>query len=123
VQHATNPAPATRKSEVRVHFCTAFTCTRAATKAQIRAVERRASASPLVAHVEFVSKREALRIMRKKHPNMVAKLPTNPFPDMLSVIPTRAEDVGQVARLFRAGQATGIHTKHVTSSHAQSRAP
>lgn len=41
----------------------------------------------LVERVKFVSKEASLEAVRKKHPREVGDLPTNPFPDALTVIP------------------------------------
>src|SRR5207302_2288575 len=53
-------------------------------------------------------KGDALRIMKQKHPEEVGALPTNPFPNALTVIPKRGEDVEKVAALFKASPALGI---------------
>ena len=93
---------------VYIYFCTADTCAKEATQAQINAVSQRASESPLVGKVVFISKEEALAILRRKYPEEVKALPSNPFPDRLTVAPKHPEDVGQVAGLFRADPAHGI---------------
>src|SRR5213078_2141096 len=46
--------------------------------------------------------------MKQKHPEEVSALPTNPFPNALTVIPKRGEDVEKVAALFKASPALGI---------------
>ncbi len=51
---------------VKVYFCTADTCPKAATSAQINAVRRELEASRLVDQVTFVSKADALDRMRKR---------------------------------------------------------
>jgi cell division transport system permease protein len=95
---------------VHVYYCTEDTCPKQgeATTAHMNDVARLASASPLVKAVDFVDKREALAIMRRKHPEEVAALPTNPFPNALTVIPNRGDDVEKVAQLFRADPAIGV---------------
>jgi hypothetical protein len=93
---------------VYIYFCTADTCAKEATQAQINAVSRRASDSPLVEKVVFISKEEALAILRRKYPEEVKALPSNPFPDRLTVVPKHQEDVKQVAALFSADPAYGI---------------
>ena len=104
----TTPKPSPRDAVVHVYFCTEVTCPRPATNAQIVSIERLASASRLVKSVELVSKEEALELMRKKHPEYVAALSANPFPDALTVIPKRPEDVRAVADLFRADRRVGV---------------
>jgi hypothetical protein len=80
-----------------------------ATQAQISAVSRRASESPLVEKVVFISKEEALAILRRKHPEEVKLLPSNPLPDRLTVFPKKPEDLEKVAGLFGADPAHGIY--------------
>ena len=93
---------------VHVYYCTTDTCAKEATPAQMNTVARLASASPLVKNVVFVSKQKALAQMRKNHPEEVGQLFTNPFPNALTVIPKRGDDVDKVAALFRAGPSLGI---------------
>ena len=97
-----------RELVVHVYYCTNDTCAKDATTAQMNEVARIATASPLVKNVVFVSKADALRIMKQKHPEEVAALPTNPFPNALTVIPKRGEDVEKVSQLFQASPAVGI---------------
>jgi cell division transport system permease protein len=93
---------------VHVYYCTTDTCAKDATQQQMNTVARLASASPLVKNVIFVSKRQALAEMRKKHPEEVGQLFTNPFPNALTVVPKRGDDVDKVAALFRADPSLGI---------------
>jgi cell division transport system permease protein len=93
---------------VHVYFCTDDTCPKAATPAQETDAARLAQSSSLVRQVTPVSKEEALRIMRKKHPDEVGQLPANPFPDALTVIPKHGDDVEKVAALFRADPSVGV---------------
>jgi cell division transport system permease protein len=97
-----------RELVVHVYYCTDDTCAKEATTAQMNEVARLASASPLVKDVRFVPKEEALKMMKKKHPEEVGALPTNPFPNALTVIPKRGDDVEKVAQLFRADPALGV---------------
>jgi len=93
---------------VHVYYCTTDTCAKEATPAQMNTVARLASASPLVRRVDFVSKKQALADMRTKHPEEVGQLFTNPFPNALTVVPKRGDDVEKVAALFRANPSLGI---------------
>jgi cell division transport system permease protein len=93
---------------VHVYFCTDDTCAKAATPAQETDAARIAQSSAFVKQVTPVSKEEALRIMRTKHPDEVGQLPANPFPDALTVIPKRGDDVEKVAALFRADPSVGV---------------
>jgi cell division protein FtsX len=45
--------------------------------------------TPLRPRVKFVSKEALVEAVRKKNPKEVGDLPTNPFPDALTVIPKR----------------------------------
>jgi cell division transport system permease protein len=93
---------------VHVYFCTADTCAKEATATQINQTARLATASPLVKRVNFVSKQEALQQMKQKHPDEVAQLPTNPFPNALTVVPKKGDDVEKVAGLFSSQPGNGI---------------
>jgi cell division transport system permease protein len=93
---------------VHVYYCTADTCAKEATTAQMNRVANLASQNPLVKQVIPVSKEQALAQMKKKHPEEVGALPTNPFPNALTVVPKRGDDVEKVATLFNANPALGI---------------
>jgi cell division transport system permease protein len=97
-----------RELVVHVYYCTTATCAKEASTQQMNDTARIASASPLVKDVVFVSKADALRIMKQKHPEEVGSLPTNPFPNALTVIPKRGDDVEKVAALFQASPSVGI---------------
>jgi cell division transport system permease protein len=97
-----------RELVVHVYYCTPDTCAKEATQTQMDEVARIATSSSLVKDVQFVSKQKALDIMRQKHPEEVGALPTNPFPNALTVTPKRGEDVEKVALLFRASPAVGV---------------
>ena len=97
-----------RELVVHVYYCTDDTCAKEATSTQMNEVARIAGASPLVRDVQFVSKRRALQIMRQKHPEEVGALPTNPFPNALTVVPKRGDDVEKVAALFGSDAKLGI---------------
>jgi cell division protein FtsX len=96
------------EAAVHIYFCTSDTCAKEATRAQMDAIMRRASASSLVQKVVFVSKEQSLKVMRDKHPEEVAALPTNPFPNVLNVTPKRPEDAERIADLFPADPAHGV---------------
>lgn len=56
----------------------------------------------------FISRAEALRIMRKTNPELVSGVPSNPLPDAYTVTPQRAEDVKIVAAGIRARHFAGV---------------
>jgi cell division transport system permease protein len=93
---------------VHVYFCTSDTCAKDATTTQMNQIARAASASALVKRVDFVSKQDALAQMRLKHPEEVKQLPTNPFPNSLTVLPKRGDDVEKVAALFQSTPGNGV---------------
>jgi cell division transport system permease protein len=97
-----------RELVVHVYYCTSDTCAKEATVVQMNQTARVATDSPLVKNVVFVSKEKALALMKQKHPEEVGALPSNPFPNALTVIPKRGEDVEKVATLFKASPALGI---------------
>ena len=85
------------KCVVRVYFCTELTCGTAATRAEVAAARRRLNAREDVWSIRFVSKAEALRLMRKRYPEEVANLHSNPFPDALRVRPLKGADRAEIA--------------------------
>jgi cell division protein FtsX len=92
------------KCVVRVYFCTDDTCAAAATHAQVEAARARFRARDDVWSVRFVPKAEALRKMRERYPDEVAKLPSNPFPDALRVRPVEDADQARIAAAADAGR-------------------
>jgi cell division transport system permease protein len=46
--------------------------------------------------IKYVSKERALAIMKRREPDLVRNLTSNPFPDSLEVSPDRAEDVDKL---------------------------
>jgi cell division protein FtsX len=96
------------KCIVRVFFCTSDLCTRPATRDQIHAVEKRLRARDDVYSVRFVSKAAALREMKKRFPDEVAGLPSNPFPDSLRVRPVKGAAPSRIAASVRS-RRMGVH--------------
>jgi cell division transport system permease protein len=93
---------------VHVYYCTTDTCAKEATQQQMDQVANSATASPLVKKIEFVSKQDALDSMKKKHPEEVGALPSNPFPNALTVVPKDPDNIEKVAALFSANPSLGI---------------
>jgi cell division transport system permease protein len=97
-----------RELVVHVYYCTPDTCAAQATQREMDRVANIATASPLVKRINFVSKKQALDSMRKKHPEEVSALPGNPFPNALTVVPKNADNIEKVATLFQATPGSGI---------------
>jgi cell division transport system permease protein len=88
------------KLVIDVFLCTTTTCKSGeVTSAQRNAVRILLQSDPRVAPggVQFVSKEEALQIMKKKAPDMAQNVISNPLPDSFKVKPKRGEDVLAIA--------------------------
>jgi cell division transport system permease protein len=83
---------------VNVYFCTQTTCGEEATTAQINSTRAKLVSMPEVKSVTFVSKEEALEIMKKRHPELVKGLVNNPLPSSYRVLPKQGEDVSTIAK-------------------------
>jgi cell division transport system permease protein len=93
---------------VRVYFCTASTCASDATKAEENSVAARLNGDPRIQRVEFVSKEDALEIMRRKQPEAVKVLPANPFPDALKIYPKSGENTPTIGRELQDANFAGV---------------
>jgi len=84
-----------------------------ATNDQVATVQRRLMRDPRVkpGGVQFISAEEALEIMRKKTPDLVKGVTSNPLPPSFELTPRRAEDVPTIGpdlrREMRAGKLPG----------------
>jgi cell division transport system permease protein len=83
--------------DINVYLCTQDKCGAEVTTAQKNAVRVMLQNDQRVDSVEYISKAQALEIMRKKQPELVASLPGNPLPDAFKVHPKRGEDVVAIA--------------------------
>lgn len=83
---------------VKVYFCTEVSCKQPATLEQINFVRKKLDADPLVKEAVFVSKNEALDRMRKRTPEIVAGLTSNPLPDAFEVKAVDGANIKQIAR-------------------------
>ncbi len=99
---------AEQKLLVKVYFCTPLTCERGVKPAEIDAVRVRLLSMPEVEGVKFVSRDKALEIMRKKTPELVENLSSNPLPDAYEVTPKRAADVSVIARNVESARLPGV---------------
>jgi cell division transport system permease protein len=73
------------------------------TPQQINAVGRRFDprANPLVKKITFVPKAEALRIMKKRLPELNKDLPYNPYPDAYEIRPVKGDYISQIRDQLR----------------------
>ncbi|MEK6275408.1 MAG: permease-like cell division protein FtsX [Actinomycetota bacterium] len=83
--------------DVNVYLCTRDTCEAEVTPVQRNEVGQMLQNDPRVDSVEFVSKRQAFEIMKKKAPEVAKGVPNNPLPDAFKVTPKRGEDVVGIA--------------------------
>jgi cell division transport system permease protein len=86
-----------RQLVVNVYFCTPNNCDAEASRGQIETVRKQLVSMPEVKVATFISKNEALEIMRKRNPDLVRNLTSNPLPASFQVIPHRGEDVSKIA--------------------------
>ena len=95
---------------VRVYFCTDSTCTAGATKAEENAVAARLNGDPRIRPngVQFVSKEQALAIMKKTQPDAVGALPANPFPDALKIYPKSGDRTPVIGRELQNLNLPGV---------------
>ena len=95
---------------VHVYMCTQLSCGKDATQRQEELVGNAISPSriPEVKSVKFVPKAEALKLMRKKNPELTDSLPGNPLPDAFEITPKRGEDVALIANEVPHTQAAGV---------------
>ena len=86
------------KLDINVYLCTADKCghTEVTTK-QKNDVRVQLQSDSRVASVEYISKEQALEIMKRKQPDLVKNIATNPLPDAFKVHPKRGEDVVAIA--------------------------
>ncbi|MER3408554.1 MAG: hypothetical protein C4306_00250 [Thermoleophilia bacterium] len=99
---------AKRQLLVKVYFCSpgAQGCAREATAKDIEAVRLwlAKEKGERVKSFRFISQQEALRIMRKKFPELTKDLPYNPLPASYEVVPTKGEYTDDIKRdLLRSG--------------------
>ena len=79
---------------VRVFFKTG------ASHEQIDAIRRQLDAVDDVS-ARFISKKQALELMRERYPELVRDLPVNPLPDSYEVRTTYADSCADVGAVFR----------------------
>ena len=95
---------------VNVYFCTSYTCPQRgeAARGQIDIVHERLRRMPEVRDIDFISKEEALEIMRERTPELARNVGQNPLPHALKVRAVRAEDIPTVAQRIEAAAYPGV---------------
>jgi cell division transport system permease protein len=83
--------------DINVYLCTRDNCKAEVTTLQKNAVRLQLQNDPRVDSVEYISKEQAIEIMREKQPDLVEAVPANPLPDAFKVHPKRGEDVVAIA--------------------------
>ena len=76
--------------------------------AQVTPVQAWLDRDPRVKEASYISKEQALEIMRKRSPELVKDLTYNPLPNAYEVTPKRAEDVEAIARDLRLQNFAGV---------------
>jgi cell division transport system permease protein len=99
---------AQRKLLVKAYFCTPLTCSRESTPQQINSARVLLGRMPEVKEVRFVSKEDALDIMRRRTPELVENVSSNPLPHSLEITPKRAEDVVTIANRLERASLPGV---------------
>jgi cell division transport system permease protein len=94
--------PVKSQLEVKVFFVDGVT------GKQVNTVGAYLGTDSRIKQYQFVSKREALKRMQKKYPQLTANLPSNPLPASFEITPNRAEDVKVIASDLRVQKFKGV---------------
>ena len=93
---------------VKAYFCTDLTCDREATAAEIDAFRVQLERMREVKSVKFVSKEEALQIMRERNPDLVENITSNPLPHAFEITPNNPRDVLSLAERLERNLPPGV---------------
>jgi cell division transport system permease protein len=105
-----------RELAVHVYFCSPASenpsCAGDPTDKQINTVRTFLESDPRVNEggVTFITKAEALKILRKRAPELTENLATNPLPVSFDVVPERGEDTEAIALAVRKAKLAGVDT-------------
>jgi cell division transport system permease protein len=100
---------AKEKLLTKVYMCAPVTCKQGeVTGKQLNETRAFLLGLPEVKTVRFVSKEEALAIMKKRTPEIVQSLPSNPLPHAFQVAPKRPEDVKVLSQKIRDADLPGV---------------
>jgi len=95
---------------VDAYMCTELSCGKDATRAQENKLANLLTPEriPQIKSVKFIPKAQALKIMRKKSPELVRQLPGNPLPDAFEITPKHGENVELIASKIPTGPGVGV---------------
>jgi cell division transport system permease protein len=105
-----------RELAVHVYFCSEESntaeCSGQATDKQVNAVRVFLESDPRVKEngVDFIDKKEALEILKKRSPELTENLGSNPLPVSFDVVPKRGEDTEAIALAVRKAKLPGVET-------------
>jgi cell division transport system permease protein len=94
--------------KVKVFFCTEHTCDEDVTNKQVSAVQRLLERDERIAEYTFISKEEALEIMRRRSPDLVRDLTYNPLPNAFEIKPVDGDQVESIASTIRQQRFAGV---------------
>jgi cell division transport system permease protein len=101
-----------RELAVHVYFCSPASenpsCVGDPTNKQVNTVRALLETDPRVKEISFITKAEALKILRKQAPELTENLATNPLPVSFDVIPERGEDTEAIALAVRQAKLAGV---------------
>src|SRR6185503_17432663 len=83
--------------DVNVYLCTSITCDHDVTVVEKNAVRVKLLNDSRVKKVDYVSKEQGLREMKRESPDIVGQIISNPLPDKFVVTPRKGEDVVAIA--------------------------
>jgi cell division transport system permease protein len=105
-----------RELAVHVYFCSPASdnpsCAGDPTNKQINAVRAFLESDLRVKEggIDFITKSEALEILRKRAPELTENLASNPLPVSFDVVPERGEDTEAIALSIRKAKLAGVDT-------------
>ena len=105
-----------RELAVHVYFCSPAsenpTCAGDPTNKQINDVRALLASDPRVKAdgITFITKPEALKILRQQAPELTENLATNPLPVSFDVVPANGEDTEPIALAVREAKLPGVDT-------------
>jgi len=96
--------------DINVYLCTVTTCDQEVTNAQRNAIRTMLQNDPRIGPegVEYISKAEALKEMRKRAPDMVSGINVNPLPDAFRIKPRNGADVVAIANSLNKTPPAGV---------------